>query len=574
MRFFLLITLLCICSLGFSQVSLQVISVDSSSEYLSNFELETEFATQNQARRAVTSIFPKLISAGYISASLDYWKCDSINCVAAVYIGNCYKWAKLSKGNVDEYALSQAGFRDKIYNNKVLSQKQLGQLFENLIGYYENNGYPFASIQLDSIEINEESISAQLNLQKNQTTTIDSVSIIGTAKISPIYMHNYLDIKPGGMYNELNISRISTRLTELPFVKQKQPYEVLFTNDYNKLTLFLENKKASRFDGVLGILPDNNTDKVIFTGDIKLLLLNSLGRGESIKLNWRKLQNQTTDLKVTAAYPFVLNTPFGLESKFMLYKRDTTFQDVQGMLGVQYILPRGNYFKVFADQKQSRLLSTKGMENISSLPSQIDVNNTTYGLGLRSEKLDYKFNPTRGYQFFIEGGAGTRQIIKNSKLPEQAYDDVQLNTLQLNGIGYFSYFIPIKKQATLKFGAKGAHRYNEQLFKNELYRIGGLLTLRGFDEESINASSYAIGTIEFRYLLEQNSYTYLFIDGGYYENKSIEEYKSDTPFGFGLGISFETKAGIFSLNYALGYQENELAPLRAAKIHFGFVNFF
>ena len=101
-----------------------------------------------------------------------------------------------------------------------------------------------------------------------------------------------------------------------------------------------------------------------------------------------------------------------------------------------------------------------------------------------------------------------------------------------------------------------------------------MLTLRGFDEESINASSYAIGTIEFRYLLEQNSYTYLFIDGGYYENKSIEEYKSDTPFGFGLGISFETKAGIFSLNYALGYQENELAPIRAAKIHFGFVNFF
>ena len=408
MRSLFLIPLLFIWSLGFSQVRLQVISVDSSSEYLSNFELETEFPTQNQAKKAVTAIIPKLISDGYISASLDYWKCDSINCVASFYIGNRYKWAKLSKGNIDEYALSQVGFRDKIYNNKALNQKQLGQLFEKLIVYYENNGYPFASIQLDSIEINEESISAQLNLQKNQATTIDSVSIIGTAKISPIYMYNYLDIKPGEMYNELNISRITTRITELPFVKQKQPYEVLFTNDFNKLTLFLENKKASRFDGVLGILPDNKTNKVIFTGDMKLLLLNSLGRGESIKLNWRKLQNQTTDLKVTAAYPFVLNTPFGIESKFMLYKRDTTFQDVQGMLGVQYILPRGNYFKVFADQKQSRLLSTKGMENISSLPSQIDVNNTTYGLGLRSENLDYKFNPTRGYQFFIEGGAGTR----------------------------------------------------------------------------------------------------------------------------------------------------------------------
>lgn len=560
--------------MSFSQVKLQVISVDSSSEQLSSFELEKEFSTQNQAKKAVTAIIPKLISDGYISASLDYWSCDSMNCVASLYIGSRYKWAKLSKGNIDEYALSQVGFRDKIYNKKPLNKKQLGQLFEKLIVYYENNGYPFASIQLDSIEIYEESISAQLKLQKNQVTAIDSISIIGTAKISPIYIYNYLDIKPGAMYNELNISRISARITELPFVKQKQPYEVLFTNDFNKLTLFLENKKASRFDGVLGILPDNKTNKVIFTGDIKLLLLNALGRGESIKLNWRKLQNQTTDLKVTAAYPFILNTPFGIESKFMLYKRDTTFQDVQGLLGVQYILPRGNYFKVFADQKQSRLLSTMGMENISSLPAQIDVNNTTYGLGLRSEKLDYKFNPTRGYQFFIEGGAGTRQIIKNSNLPEQIYNDIELNTAQLNGLGHFSYFIPIKKQATIKFGAKGAYRYNEQLFKNELYRIGGLLTLRGFDEESINASSYAIGTIEFRYLLEQNSYTYLFIDGGYYENKSIEEYKSDTPIGFGLGISFETKAGIFSLNYALGYQENELAPIRAAKIHFGFVNFF
>ncbi|MBL4625711.1 MAG: BamA/TamA family outer membrane protein, partial [Flavobacteriales bacterium] len=191
-----------------------------------------------------------------------------------------------------------------------------------------------------------------------------------------------------------------------------------------------------------------------------------------------------------------------------------------------------------------------------------------------SEKLDYKFNPTRGYQFVISGGAGTRQIIKNANLPEKIYSDIQLTTLQLNGTGYVNYFIPIKKQATIKLGVKGSYRYSEQLFRNELYRIGGLLTLRGFDEESINASLFAIGTIEFRYLLEQNSYTYLFIDGGYYENNSIQEYKSDIPFGFGAGISFETKAGIFSLNYALGYQEQELAPIRAAKIHFGFVNFF
>ena len=574
MRFFFFILFIGVSQLALGQVKLHINTLDSSSTIISSYDIETEFATKNRAKKAAEVIIPQLINDGYIAASLDKWQCDSITCNATIFTGKKYKWARLDKGNVDEYALSKIGFRDKLHNNKLLSQNQLAQLFEKLIAHYESNGYPFASVKLDSVSIKNEIVSAQLYLEKNQLTTIDSISIIGSAKIIPIYLYNYLDIKPGATYNEENISRISTRITELPFLKQKQPFEVLFTTDYNKLTLFLGNKKASKFDGVLGILPSGNSDKILFTGDIKLLLINSLGRGELINLNWRKLQNQTTDLKVNGAYPFVFNTPFGIEAKFVLYKRDTTFQDVQGMVGVQYILPRGNYFKVFADQKESRLLSTKGMENISKLPNQIDVNNTTYGLGLRSEKLDYKFNPTRGYQFIIEGGAGTRQIIKNANLPDEIYADIALTTLQLNGTGYFNYFIPIKKQAAIKMGVKGAYRYSEQLFKNELYRIGGLLTLRGFDEESINASSYAIGTIEFRYLLEQNSYTYLFIDGGYYENNSIEEFKSDFPFGFGAGISFETKAGIFSLNYALGYQENQLAPIRAAKIHFGFVNFF
>jgi outer membrane protein assembly factor BamA len=214
------------------------------------------------------------------------------------------------------------------------------------------------------------------------------------------------------------------------------------------------------------------------------------------------------------------------------------------------------------------------MENITTLPKQIDVNNTTYGIGLKAEKLDYKYNPTKGYEARIEGGAGTRQIIKNAKLPEKIYENIKPTTLQINSTASVAYYVPLLKQATIKLAAKGAYRYTDQLFKNELFRIGGLRTLRGFDEESINASNYTIGTIEFRYLLEQNSYTYLFFDGGYYENNSIEGFQSDFPFGFGAGISFETKAGIFSLNYALGYQQRELAPLRSAKIHFGFVNFF
>lgn len=121
---------------------------------------------------------------------------------------------------------------------------------------------------------------------------------------------------------------------------------------------------------------------------------------------------------------------------------------------------------------------------------------------------------------------------------------------------------------------RGASFYNENVFTNELYRIGGIQTIRGFDEESIFVSSYAVASLEYRYLLEQNSNIYVFGDYGWLEKNVGENYLFDQPYSFGAGISFETSPGIFSLSYALGSQMGAPVYLRAAKIHFGFTSFF
>ena len=99
-------------------------------------------------------------------------------------------------------------------------------------------------------------------------------------------------------------------------------------------------------------------------------------------------------------------------------------------------------------------------------------------------------------------------------------------------------------------------------------------TLRGFDEESINASLFGIATFEYRFLLERNSNLYLFGDYAYYERNVLNAHFSDRPIGFGAGIRFQTKPGIFSINYALGSQQGNPVLLKSAKIHFGFVNYF
>ncbi|MCX6296044.1 MAG: BamA/TamA family outer membrane protein, partial [Bacteroidetes bacterium] len=473
-----------------------------------------------------------------------------------------------------EGVLSEIGFREKLYDNKPIYYKSVKRVQEKLISYYENNGYPFASVKLDSIRVSDGSIAAQLKLTKNSEIKIDSVVIRGSAKIASVYIYNYLGIKPGNLYDESQLKKVNTRIAELPFVRSAKPPSFTFTDKFNKLILYIDNRRASQFDGIVGILPDNKTGKILFTGDVRLKLQNGLGRGELIDLNWRRLQTQTQDLKVRLVYPFVLRTPFGLDYNFKLYKKDTTFLEVNQNIGVQYLLIGGNYIKVFYNNKTSNLLSTKGLEYATTLPSNADVSTNMYGLGLKYEKLDYRLNPRKGYNILMNASAGTKKIKQNAKLNPVVYENLKLSSAIYAGDLEGSMFLPIANRSTVKVAVQSAFIYGETTFQNELFRIGGLKTLRGFDEESIYASSFSIFTLEYRYILEQNSYLYLFGDGAWYENNNSKEYIQDTPYGFGAGISFETKAGIFSINYALGKQFNNPIELRSGKIHFGIVNYF
>lgn len=553
--------------------SLEIKSVDSP-DVLKKIPYKKQFISKASRDKELQNVLFTCYDNAFLSASFDSLITDSLSLRAYLNVGTQYKWAYLKKGNVDEGVLSEIGFREKLYSNKPVSFKNVKRVQEKLITYYENNGYPFASVKLDSIVITKGIIAAQLKLTKNAEIIIDSIVIKGNAKIIPVYIYNYLGIKPGSLYNEAQLKKVNTRIAELPFIRSTKPASVTFSDKFNKLILSLEKKRASQFDGIVGILPDNVTGKILFTGDVRLKLQNGLGRGELIDLNWRKLQSLTQDLKVRLVYPFILRTPFGLDYNFKLYKKDTTFLDVNQNIGVQYLLIGGNYVKVFYNNKTSTLLSTKGLEYLTTLPANADVSTNMYGLGLKYEKLDYRLNPRKGFTVLMNASAGTKKIRKNSKLNPIVYEKLRLSSALYNGDFEGAVFLPIANRSALKIGAQAAFIYGETTFQNELSRIGGLKTLRGFDEESIYASSFSILTLEYRFILEQNSYLYVFGDGAWYENNEVSRYVQDTPFGFGAGISFETKAGIFSINYALGKQFSNPIELRSGKIHFGIVNYF
>ncbi|MFT4025095.1 MAG: hypothetical protein QM664_15070, partial [Flavihumibacter sp.] len=81
-------------------------------------------------------------------------------------------------------------------------------------------------------------------------------------------------------------------------------------------------------------------------------------------------------------------------------------------------------------------------------------------------------------------------------------------------------------------------------------------------------------TLEYRYLVNMNSYFFAFADLGFTGNKSSMGNSNNRFIGAGVGMAFETTAGFFNLSLAAGKRDSNSFDLKQTKIHLGYVNYF
>lgn len=532
-------------------------------------DFEGEFEDSLQLSKKLAAYRFTLIEAGYLAASLDSIIYETDTVTAVLHVGERYDWARLKPGNVPEEVLSRTGFREEVYRNAPVSPSKLSKLLSSIMDIMHNTGYPFAKLRLTNISFSEDGLRAELDLDKKMFTIIDSVIVKGNIKTGREYLENYLGISEGMPYNGKLIDKIPDRLRELVFVKIIKPFEIGMREGKADIYLYLDNKKASHFDGILGILPDEE-GKILLTGDVNLSLMNALHQGESIRLQWQRLENATQELDLGFVYPFLFGTPIGTDLKFNLYRRDTLFSNVTFTAGLDYYFPGNDRLKVYIEKASTNVLTTAPTPTDDYIDSDIFM----VGLGGDISELDYKFNPRRGFYVRASLATGKKTIVKNPNLDESVYEDITLESDIYNLDFDGGQYLPFAKRLTLLIRLQGGHYINENMYRNEMYRIGGLKTLRGFNEQAIFATSYGIATAEIRFITEENSNIFVFFDQGYYEDRLREDPIIDDPFGFGGGVNFETGAGLFSLTYALGKQFDNRILLRPGKIHFGFTGFF
>lgn len=442
---------------------------------------------------------------------------------------------------------------------KMISFNQFQEIVPKVLDYFENEGYPFITISFDTLYPSLDTIFVALNLNKDRYIIFDSIVVKGDLKINRNYLIPYLNYKNGKKYKESIIKLIPKLISEIPFAEVVSPSGVEFFDKSATLYLFLKKKKVNQFDGIIGFAPVNqNSGKIGFTGELKLKLVNTLTYGETFDLQWRAPESISQLLDIFIKVPFVFTSPFGVDALFHLDKKDTSYLKMNVASSVLYTFKGNNYVKTFIDYTTSSTIvnTINGEENLNT--DLAGYSKVMYGAALFLKDLDFIYNPRKGYQFLLQGSMGTQNNeLETEKLSRYA--------IFCDGKGY----IPIYKKFVGVIGVKGATLIGRDLLINELYRVGGMNTLQGFDELSIYASSYTFGHLEVRFLYEKRSYINIFFNGGWYEKNTILEKKQDTPYGIGIGVAFNTRAGIFNFSYALGKQLDNPISFKTGKIHFG-----
>lgn len=573
-----------------NQYRLYIHYIDKDSSFnAGDLNLTTGFPQQLQCLDYINKLPQKLNLKGYLAASVDEVQFDSVAAKIDLFVGEQQKWIQLNTDSIDKRAIDESGFIAANFTNRPVNFAELEQVKERIISYYEKNGYPFASVYLDSLQLKDDAIEGKLMVKPGPLYHIDSIRVIGKAKLSNNFLQHYLNLYNGSVYNKQKLEQVGKRMLELPYVQEQQPSELIMLGTGSVLNLYLQPKKSSQVNFLIGFLPSNNTTgKLQLTGDINLNLKNSLGKGETILVNWQQLQLQSPRLNIGYQHPFIFNSAFGIDFSFELFKKDSAFLQLNAQFGLQYLFSAYQTGKIFIQRQSTNLLASGIDTNLvkitKKLPVNIDVSAVNVGLDYEWNNTNYRLNPKSGNEIKLTTSAGIKTIQKNNDIINLAdpgfnyvslYDSLKLKSYQLRVRLSAAHYFPAGKRSTLKTVASAGVFSSPNVFRNELFQIGGYKLLRGFDEESIYASKYMVATAEYRYLVGLNSYLFCFSDAGWVKNKFQNVSANTNYISAGIGMLFETKVGLLNMSFAMGKRSDlNFDMRRASKIHFGYINYF
>jgi outer membrane protein assembly factor BamA len=429
-----------------------------------------------------------------------------------------------------------------------LDISQLESALTELNSQIAEEGDPFSTLQLVNIsKLNPDLISADLSIVNNQKRRIDKIIVKGYENFPKSYIKRFLKLRTGKSFKLNAIKEKVELLEDLRFASQIKDPEVLFTQDSTTLYLYVDKTKTNNFDGFLGFGTNENTNKIEFDGYLDLRLINNLNFGETLNLFYKSDEIDQQTIKIDTDLPYLFGSPIGLQVGLRIFRKDSTFLNADQYAKVNYQIDTQQRIAVGITSTNSTNLLESDTATLNDYTSNYYTLNYNY---TKSQFYDPLF--PINFLFDVSAGFGARA----NNLGKQNQRVFNLDTYKIFNLNN-------KNSVYLKLN--GALLSSDDYLDNELFRFGGINSIRGFEENSLVANLYGVINTEYRYRLSNSLYVHSVFDAAYFQNQLTDS--GEKLFGFGFGLGLLTNSGLFRLNYSSGKTEDRPFKLSDSKVH-------
>lgn len=472
------------------------------------------------------NISPKIIldslnKRGYVFAEIST-KEDSLQ----IHFGELIKKIELSYTDLDgTKRIEKINFKDLDEKKKAISTK------------FREANYPFNKIKINSIErLDKNSLKIDLKTIQNQKQIIDELIIKGYTKLPIKQIKRILGFHNKSV-NEAKIKNQLSRIEKKLGFRLTQNPKILYKEKSSTLYLFTEKNSKNKFDGILGFSNENESFKL--NGDIELELHNNLNKGEKFKLEYKNTNSDQEIIKVELNHPYIFNTRFDLETDFEIYRQDSAYSNTKFKAGLNY------------DINRTLNVSSAYISKKSNAINELQNTDYTYNGGILN--IGINLNDIG----FISSGI---EIGKRNNEPQYTAQIKYLNTIKFNE----RYELDIENDNSLFF--------SKSYFSNELFRSGGINSIRGFLENSIISTKHSLIRLDHNFILTQNLKLIGVTDFLTTYNDKDKQHTNYYSLGFGLNL-LQNQTNI-SLIMANGFTKDNKIDLESTKIHIKLTTFF
>ena len=445
------------------------------------------------------------------------------------------------------------GIIDSGIDSIKIKTREFSDLTNQLLEQIDRKGNSFSEITYVNPLLKNDTLFLEMKISNSSSRKIDKVITKGYEDFPKKFITKYFLIDKNTVFSKQKLNQVSALSNKLDFIKEKKAPEVLFKKDSTHLYLFLDKIGTSSFDGLVNFSSKENGKGLLLNGNLDLKLNNTFNTGEKFEIIWNKVSDEKTDFKINSYVPYVLNSKFSTTLEFYLYRQDSTFINTNFELKTDYSINQKSHASILYSSEKSNYLLNISNNDLAS------YSNYFIGLGYELKKSStsnlYKYKNGLNLNLTIGKRKTDTESINQLKFHFSAFANVQINNR-----GYLN----IKNES-------GLLTSKNYLF-NELFRIGGANSIRGYNEQSIFTNGYSYSNIEFRYSLDTSSYLYSITDLGVYKENTTNKIKK--LLGIGAGYQFRINNNLVNLGYVISTNSSTNAKLNSSRLVVRWTSFF